>query len=180
MAGLPERSAAHLTRRGSLAYYLAAWVCGSLVFSVAVLFDVAQTAGYEMIFSGKNLLSVYFLTLIFMAPVILLFGFLLRLVTQIAHWEQSWQWVSVGAVLSIVLIASAAVLSAHPGDISHAFGSLKGFIAVGNGDGISIRDGNKTELLITIVGGMATAYLLFRIDRAFAWREDGAAPGGKA
>src|SRR5262249_44956482 len=34
VAGLPERAAPHLTRGGSLAYYLAAWVCGSFFFII--------------------------------------------------------------------------------------------------------------------------------------------------
>src|SRR2546422_8768163 len=62
VAGFSEHRPANLTRRGSLAYYLAAWVCGTFFFVLAALFSSDHHWRYGN-WLGLGIFSAYFLGL---------------------------------------------------------------------------------------------------------------------
>src|ERR1700719_2397403 len=99
MAGVPQNRASHMTRRGTLAYYLAAWVIGCFV--VSFLQWVGEALGGE-IQTASILLTTYFFSLVFGAAAILLFAFLLRRWMRLLGTHAQWAWFVSGGALALV------------------------------------------------------------------------------
>ncbi len=102
-----------MTRRGSLVYYLAAWVCGCLFMSLAVWLPHKWegdhwTPGFR---GASGFLFFYFLALIFGAFTALTFAFLLRRILTALRWRRTWQWMLMGAGLAELLVWSFFRLS---------------------------------------------------------------------
>jgi hypothetical protein len=90
-----------MTRRGTLAYYLAAWVIGCFIISLLAW----TTADRETSPGGvATLLIMYFVALTYGAADILLFAFLLRRLMRVARTHTTWIWMLSGAVLAAVLV----------------------------------------------------------------------------
>ena len=93
-----------MTRRGSLAYYLASWIIGGF-FLTATMYVQERTSpagmGIGPSGAGAAILTTYFLVLIFCAFLSVIFAFLLRLVMGWLHAEKLWQWVLAGVVVAI-------------------------------------------------------------------------------
>lgn len=151
-----------MTRRGSLAYYLASWVCGCFFMAVTIWLGnelrptVPRTMGL--------LLVTYFFSLMFGAVTSLLFGFFLRRAANGLHWNCVWHWLTGGAIIAPLLIAMLGAIAS-----SNAQGSgwcvwlflpLTGPYMINGGHGWKL-------LFLTAPVGAATAWVLFRIDRAF-------------
>ena len=85
-----------MTRRGTLAYYLAAWVIGCFIGS---LLAWAWAARNESSASFSMLLMLYFVALMYGAVDILLFAFLLRRFMRLWGTHRVWSWMLAGAVL---------------------------------------------------------------------------------
>ncbi len=96
-----------MTRRGSLAYYLAAWICGCFFVSLAIwLKDLAGPAiGFMNLRNAFGLLFFCFYGLVLGAISALLGGFLLRRLAVWAGWKRTWQWMVAGGILAPLLIA---------------------------------------------------------------------------
>jgi len=93
-----------MTRRGSLVYYLASWICGGLFLTVAMfLQERASPEGIGIGPSGAGaaIITTYFLVLVFCAFLSVVFAFLLRLSMGWLHAERLWQWALAGAVLAV-------------------------------------------------------------------------------
>ncbi len=93
-----------MTRRGSLVYYLASWICGGLFLTVAMfLQERASPEGMGIGPSGAGaaIITTYFLVLVFCAFLSVVFAFLLRRFMDWLHAERLWQWVLAGIVLSL-------------------------------------------------------------------------------
>jgi hypothetical protein len=93
-----------MTRRGSLVYYLASWICGGLFLTVAMyLQERASPEGMGIGPSGAGaaIIMTYFLVLVFCAFLAVVFAFLLRLSMDWLHAESIWQWVLAGVILSL-------------------------------------------------------------------------------
>jgi hypothetical protein len=93
-----------MTRRGSLVYYLASWICGGLFLTVAMyLRERASPEGMGIGPSGAGaaIITTYFLVLVFCAFLSVVFAFLLRLSMRWLRAENIWQWILAGVVLSI-------------------------------------------------------------------------------
>jgi hypothetical protein len=95
-----------MTRRGSLVYYLASWICGGLFLTVAMYLQERaspQGMGIGPSGAGAAIITTYFLVLVFGAFLSVLFAFLLRLSMRWLHAESLWQWALAGIVLSVPL-----------------------------------------------------------------------------
>jgi hypothetical protein len=93
-----------MTRRGSLVYYLASWICGGLFLTVAMyLQERASPEGMGIGPSGAGaaIITTYFLVLVFCAFLSVVFAFFLRLSMRWLHAESLWQWVLAGVILSL-------------------------------------------------------------------------------
>ena len=89
-----------MTRRGTLAYYLAAWVIGC--FTVSLL-AWAWAARNESSTSVSMLLVLYFVALAYGAADVLLFAFLLRRLMRLWGTHNVWVWLLVGTGLGTAL-----------------------------------------------------------------------------
>ncbi|HVA16891.1 MAG TPA: hypothetical protein VMV59_04160 [Candidatus Dormibacteraeota bacterium] len=153
-----------MTRHGSLAYYLAAWVCGSFFMSLAIwLRDLAgPTVGFISFRSAFGFFIFYFYGLLLGVVSALLGGLLLRRIAVLAKFRDAWQWVLTGAILAPVLMlilgsfARSAAIQQTP---------LPGWLnLISFGPSVVLEAG----LWLAAPAGAATAWVLYRVHRAFA------------
>ena len=153
-----------MTRHGTLAYYLAAWVIGCFVSS-SLLWMTEVLSGA----SGLNasvLLMTYFFALIFGALNALLFAFLLRKVMRLWNTYVVWTWLIAGAALGFALMlllgrADDAWVQFHAplsGPAGYVFQAL--LLAPD-----ALRRAGSWQ---APAGGAITALVLCLVDRAFA------------
>jgi len=93
-----------MTRRGSLVYYLASWICGGLFLTVAMYLQERASPegmGIGPTGAGAAIITTYFLVLVFCAFLSVVFAFLLRLCMDWMRAERLWQWVLTGVILSL-------------------------------------------------------------------------------
>jgi hypothetical protein len=152
-----------MTARGSLAYYLAAWVCGCFFMSVTIWF------GNEMHLTESPtpslFLYIYFLSLMFGAITVLLFGFFLRSAARLLRWKRTWHWLAGGAVLAPILIALLEMIaSSQPIRGS----SWRAWIFIPVSGPYFISGSHHWMPLLAAPAGAATAWVLSRIHHAFA------------
>lgn len=160
-----------MTRQGTLAYYLAAWVVGCFVIAVSQW--VGEAFAGE-IHTASILLTTYFFSLIFGAVAVLLFAFLLRRWMRLIGSHTRWAWLVSGAVLAllqtyILIHAQSALLSIRSGQ----FGEVLFAAILNAADSLSGRN-----LWQAPVDGAITASVLCIVDRAFS-RPDETAPEPK-
>jgi hypothetical protein len=150
-----------MTRRGSLAYYLAAWVCGCFFMSATIWLESLSLPTEH---SVSGLLFVYFLELMNGALPSLLFGFLLRRAANGMHWSRAWQWLTCGAILApamTALLGRLASVNAFEGS-----SGWRNWISVSLLASPAYAKAHWVGVL-TAPAGAATAWVLFRVDRAF-------------
>jgi hypothetical protein len=158
-----------MTRRGTLAYYLAAWVIGCFVASFLQWIGEAFAGEIQ---TASILLTTYFFSLAFGAVAILLFAFLLRRSMQLLGTHALWTWFLSGAVLSLLEVsalvhAQSALLSIRSGQFGEIF-----FAAVLNAaDALTGRNFWQAP-----ADGAITAVVLCLVDRAFAGPTEAAEP----
>lgn len=153
-----------MTRQGSLAYYLAAWVCGCFFMSFTIWFgnELRPTVPRSV----PLLFYIYFISLIFGAVTCLLFGFVIHHAASLMTWTQVWHWLAGGAVIAPVLTGLVGAISASQllkgsGWRAWIFVPLMGPYLIAGG-------GRSWMVLLTSPAGAATAWVLFRVQRAFA------------
>jgi hypothetical protein len=153
-----------MTRQGSLAYYLAAWVCGCFFMSFTIWFgnELRPTVPRSI----PLLFYIYFISLIFGAVMSLLFGFAIRYAASRMAWNRVWHWLAGGAVIAPVLTGLVGAISASQ---LLKGNSWRGWIFVPlMGPYLIAGGGRSWMLLLTSPAGAATAWVLFRVQRAFA------------
>jgi hypothetical protein len=158
-----------VTRRGTLAYYLAAWVIGSS--SVAVMLWLISTFGAARESPSASIfLRIDFLSLIFGAPGSLVFAFLLRRLMQWWGTHAVWQWVLVGAWLAVVPVLLLVPLYERFSRSMNFNPGSPGFLLalILAGPGLLSHSG----IWQVPVEGAATAAVLCLVDRAFDRPED--------
>jgi hypothetical protein len=152
-----------MTRRGSLIYYLTAWICGCFFMSLTIwVHDMwgAAMRGAQMR-QAFGLMFFYFYGLIFGAFATLFGAFLLRRVAAGLRCKTPLHWAIFGAIISPALIALLGKWGHH--------------LASGDRPGLRLDAfflfGPKTALeagsWLAIPAGAATGYLLARVERAF-------------
>jgi len=95
-----------MTRRGSLVYYLASWICGGLFLTIAMYLQERASPegmGIGPTGAGAAIITTYFLVLVFCAFLSVVFAFLLRVWMRWLHAESLWQWALAGVVVSLPL-----------------------------------------------------------------------------
>jgi len=153
-----------MTRRGSLAYYLAAWICGCFFMSALVWLKDLASAPHQLATpkGAFGLLFFCFYGLILGVFASLLGAFLLRRIAVAFRWTQAWQWALAGAVLAPVVIGLLGGwwrrVMWHP----RAPPRWLSLMAFGPA---TVLDAG---LWLAIPAGAATALVLYRIHRAFA------------
>lgn len=158
-----------MTRRGTLAYYLAAWVIGCFV--VAFLQWAGEAFAGE-IHTASFLLTTYFFALAFGAVAILMFAFLLRRLMRLLGTHTLWMWLLAGALLSFLEVlalvrAEGALISIRSGP----FGEFLFAVALNPADALA-----GPNFWQAPVAGAATAFVLCLVDRAFARPNETAEP----
>jgi hypothetical protein len=152
-----------MTRSGSIAYYLAAVVCGSFFFTLAH-FLVGTDRGSDPDWARAFLFS-FFLGTIFMCIPQILAGFVLRRLAGPLHWTKAWHWAIGGAgVFALVLI------------ILGMFGTFFDRVAAGSriaslGPFVFGQASMRSGIWQTLSAGALTALVLYSVQRAFGAQE---------
>jgi hypothetical protein len=94
-----------MTRRGTLAYYLAAWVIGC--FIVAVPLSLMDSSPGQISWAPMFLVT-YFYALFFGAVDALLFAFLLRQLMRLFRTHALWAWLLAGMSIAFALTMTIA------------------------------------------------------------------------
>ncbi|MGA8223369.1 MAG: hypothetical protein WB780_17105 [Candidatus Acidiferrales bacterium] len=161
-----------MTRRGSLIYYLSAWILGCFFMTAAVWLSFGSAGGFRTepaLHQVSGLLFFYFYGLELGALPALIFAFLLRKIASTLKCKTPWHWAIFGAILSPLLVVAL-------GHLGLRFGSV-------TGNGWQPVDwftsGPQLVLVfgwwLAIPAGAITAFLLCRIERAFAPQPQAAA-----
>ncbi len=166
MAQLPEHRAPHLTRRGSLAYYLAAWVCGTLFFVAAS--SLTKPALAPSISSPSRAFFLqYFFDLATGWLAIFLLAFALRRLARMLRWSRALPWLLSGGILTVLIGLILAFVPARSLPLAEWLQFLKEVFELGGENGLSLRGHPPLAAAAMVLAGMATAYVLFRIEQAF-------------
>lgn len=159
-----------MTRRGSLVYYLASWICGGLFLTVAMyLQERASPQGMGMgpTGAGAAIITTYFLVLVFCAFLSVVFAFLLRRAMCLLHAESLWQWVIAGTALAIPMVWAVRWAS-HLMDLSDVQGVWREIAVVLF---LGVRGIAENHPFLGLPAAALNGAVLFLIHRAFG-RED--------
>ena len=156
-----------MTRRGSLVYYLASWICGGLFLTLAMYLQERaspQGIGIGPTGAGVAIITTYFLVLVFCAFLSVVFAFLLRLSMDWLRAERLWHWALAGAILAMpmtwgVRLASRATDAAG---LQGAGRQIAVFLFLG------VRGIAENHPFLGLPVAALTAAVLFLIHRAFA------------
>jgi hypothetical protein len=153
-----------MTRRGSLVYYLSAWILGCFFISLAVW--VKDVCGAMRMSSGLReafgFLFFYFYGLVLGALPALILAFLLRQVAAILKCKTPGHWAIFGAILTPLLAGVLGILGRYAGSVaSNGWRALDWFTS---GPHIVLVSG----WWLAIPAGAATGYFLACIQRAFS------------
>jgi hypothetical protein len=156
-----------MTRHGSLAYYLAAWICGCFFMAFGFWVNVHRLRGgsSQEVSPDGGLLALCFLAFITGAVPSLLFAWLLRRLMGAFRIEQFWLWITAGAVLALVLLkvlSSLGHLARDPWFLPYPILPIWLLLLIGP---MTVLDAG---IWATLPVGAATAGVLFAVHRAFA------------
>ena|ERR1700735_4914003 len=154
-----------MTRSGSLAYYLIAWICGCFFMSLAVWTkDLFGTSANNAISTHSvfALIFFYFYGLVFGMVPALAGAFLLRRVMAALKCKTPSHWALVGAVFAPGVVAILGLWGRHAGLDEQ--GAMRAIRIITYGPKLVV----DTGWWIAIPAGAMTAYLLCRVQRAFA------------
>jgi len=163
-----------MTRHGSLAYYLAAWVCGCFFMSfslwLAFTLHFGGSNSYAMHGAARNFWLFCFFGWVWGAGTSILGAFLLRRIAHALGLRNAIAWAALG---SGVIVALVFLL----GEMAKWFAPSSAIITVIFG--YSFFQASATILeagwWLSIPAGAVTALILFRIDRAFSAQGSGPA-----
>jgi hypothetical protein len=155
-----------MTRRGSLAYYLAAWICGTVFMSICVW-------AREIFFGGgaepnlpkqeaMSLLFICFYGLLLGAVAAFVSAYLLRTFMKWFSWRGTLQWIVSGAIITTLVILALGYGGLAGSGEQLLKNTAMTFVSLGPAVVIS------AGWWLATPAGAATAYVLHRIDRAFA------------
>jgi hypothetical protein len=152
-----------MTRTGSLAYYLAAIVCGSFFYTlVHSLAD--SSAGGPSGNWARDFLFLFFLGTIFGWFPQLVAAFLLRRVAVPLGWDRAWHWIvgGAGVYLFVFVVLGIAGAQLERYTAGTRYESINRILL--GLDTLAARSGIWQGLL----AGAATSFVLYRVHGAFS------------
>ncbi len=155
-----------MTRHGSLAYYFAAVTLGSFFLAVTYYAHfLLHGAPRENI--GRDLLVTYFFTVMLTLLPMLLWAFLLRRAAGAFRWSAPWPWMLAGAALFLALVQALGWLG---NTVQTDRLVLEWWRMALNFALVGPMLAAKQPFWLPLPAGALTAWLLFRIHRAFETR----------
>ncbi len=158
-----------MTRRGSLAYYLAGVVCGSFFYTLAHFVTARPNRGIGTSWAG-GLLEAFFIGTIFGWFPQIVAAFLLRRVSVPLRWSEAWHWVVGGAGIFLLVFVVLGVLGAAIDQRTGGLGYGRWAQILFGQATLSVRSGIWQGL----AAGAATSFVLYRVHRSFLPAEEGA------
>jgi hypothetical protein len=155
-----------MTRTGSLAYYMAAIVCGSFFFTLAQFLIGRENHGGPPDWA-KAFLFAFFLETIFGLVPQVLGAFLLRRLAKPLRWTEAWHWAVGGAGLFVLVLITL-------GMIGTAFSRLASgpqLEQIGRFFFGRAMDSIHGGIWQGLIAGGLTALVLFLVQRAFSREE---------
>jgi hypothetical protein len=154
-----------MTKRGSLAYYMAAIVCGSFFFTLAQ-FLIGRESGSSSNWA-RDFLFAFFIGTIFGCIPQVLAAFVLRRLAGPLRWTNAWHWAVGGAGVYLLVLFVLGLLGAGFERVEGGwrFASL-GLYLFGQAT-MSIHGG----IWQALAGGALTSLVLFSVHRAFGREE---------
>ncbi|HTS13785.1 MAG TPA: hypothetical protein VMH00_16820 [Candidatus Limnocylindrales bacterium] len=152
-----------MTRRGSLVYYLTAWILGCFFMSALIwIRDMfAATLDLPLTRSTFGLLFFYFYGLVFGAISAFVGAFLLRRIMAALKCKTPSHWAAIGAILAPALIAIFGLWGRHLAVAQRQVPRILGLVTFGP------RTVIEAGWWLAIPAGAATAFFLCRVQRAF-------------
>jgi hypothetical protein len=153
-----------MTRRGTLIYYLSAWIVGCFFMSGAIWIK-GTFEPQSGTFAGRSVFGLIFASVsgfLLGACAAFLGAFLLRRIMTALKCKTPSHWALAGAILAPVLIASLGTWERHMNFAQRP--ALNIFALLTTGPRVVL----DTGWWFAIPAGAATAYLLCRIERRFA------------
>ena len=159
-----------MTRHGTLAYYLAAWVCGCFFMSSAIFLRFALDPHRDIPLSLRGAIANFwlftFVGLIFGVGISLAGSFLMRRLMNAFHMRSMAAWVVSGAILAPAIVLAfgyaGRALESSTSKIASAYQ-----YAFGQAGNVILDAG----WWLTIPVGALAALVLFRVDRAFGHQQ---------
>jgi ABC-type multidrug transport system fused ATPase/permease subunit len=160
-----------MTRRGSLVYYLTSWICGGLFLTVAMYLQERaspQGMGTGPSGAGAEIITTYFLVLVFCAFLSVVFAFLLRLFLGWLRAERLWQWALTGVVLALPMTWAVrwASRATDAAGLQGAGRQVAVLLFLG------VRGIAENHPLLGLPVAALTAAVLFLIHRAFSQKSE--------
>ena len=152
-----------MTRSGSIAYYLAAVVCGSFFFTLAH-FLVGTDRGSDPDWARAFLFS-FFLGTIFMCIPQIFAGFVLRRLAGPLHWTKAWHWAIGGAGIFLLVLIML-------GFAGTAFDRVAAGTRIASlGPFVFGQASMRSGIWQTLSAGALTALVLYSVQRTFCRQE---------
>ena len=159
-----------MTRRGSLIYYLTAWICGCFFMSLAIwtkdLWNATGPSSRSR--EAFGVIFFYFYGLVFGALAVLISAFLLRRIMTLLKCKTPMHWAVAGAILAPLVIGGLGAWGGHIATEQRLEPRLLSFLLLG--PTMVVQRG----WWLAIPVGAATGFLLCRVQRAFAPPASGA------
>jgi hypothetical protein len=158
-----------MTRKGSIAYYLAAVVCGSFFFTLAhFILTRANHGGIGEL--ARNFLFAFFLETIFGCVLQLLAAFAVRRLASPLRWTEAWHWAIGGAGVFLLVLYALSLLGAGFNTVCVRYGWTR-IAPFGQYLFRQAADSLQGGIWEGLAAGALTALVLFAVNRAFT-RED--------
>lgn len=154
-----------MTRRGSIAYYLAAVVCGSFFFTLAQ-FLIGRVSDGASDWAWA-FLSAFFLETMFGCAPQLLSAFVLRRLAGPLHWTNPWHWAVGGAGVFLMVLIALGLLGAGFDRIAGGWRFASYGMLLFRQAAESLHGGVWQAL----AAGAPTALVLYSVNRAFGREE---------
>jgi hypothetical protein len=151
-----------MTKRGSLAYYLAAVVCGSFFFTLAQFLIGRDSTGASN--WARDFLFAFFIETIFGCIPQLVAAFVLRRLASPLRWTQAWHWAIGGAGVYLFVFMVLGILGAAFDRVAAGWSFARFGLYLFGQATMSMRGG----VWQVLAAGGVTALVLFSVNNAFA------------